>query len=270
MNFYDFKKLKDFVKKSYGIDPDEVKSDFQSIKVELDLDGVERRVHETADGLEYEDDKGNRHKGFLFIEKGLNRRVARDNNWGTIVPKFHIYNCATITQQKNRDNFDGHYVFSQKPEQMKDLDGLMKYLPLCKNCLKRSRDINSVIDTKEYYEDHIKKSDGKEGFTVLEQPKQFSVDAWGYTQDWAKESSNYRAKNNYICEDCGIQLNKSMSDSYYLDTHHISGNKTNNKESNLKCLCVKCHSQVDDVHRRNFSKGHNKQRILDFEELFGV
>lgn len=57
---------------------------------------------------------------------------------------------------------------------------------------------------------------------------------------------------------------KKAGNGYYLDPHHISGNKTNNNPSNLKCLCSLCHSNVDDNHRRNFSVGLGQKRVNDF------
>lgn len=83
----------------------------------------------------------------MFIEKGYNRATAVKHGYKTIVPKFHIYNCLTITQQKLKDNFNGHYVFSQKAEQLKDLDGEVKYLEICMNCVKKSRELNKRINS---------------------------------------------------------------------------------------------------------------------------
>lgn len=40
------------------------------------------------------------------------------------------------------------------------------------------------------------------------------------------------------------------------------------KMANLECLCIRCHANVDDVHRKNFSKGDNLFRLNDFNEKY--
>lgn len=49
-----------------------------------------------------------------------------------------------------------------------------------------------------------------------------------------------------------------------MQTHHKNGVKTDNREGNLECLCIKCHSEVDDTHRRNFSSAAQKVLIEDY------
>jgi hypothetical protein len=34
----------------------------------------------------------------------------------------------------------------------------------------------------------------------------------------------------------------------------------------LKCLCVKCHSEVDEYHKQQFSSIENKILLAEFEE----
>ena len=47
------------------------------------------------------------------------------------------------------------------------------------------------------------------------------------------------------------------------------GDKLDNRESNLECLCIKCHSEVDDTHRRNFSSLAKQGLIQEFLLKYG-
>lgn len=84
-----------------------------------------------------------------------------------------------------------------------------------------------------------------------------------YPDNWHSISQDYRRKMHYTCERCGITLSAGVV-SYYLDVHHLDGNKQNNDPSNLQCLCVDCHSQVNEAHQRVFSRGDEAQRLREF------
>lgn len=45
---------------------------------------------------------------------------------------------------------------------------------------------------------------------------------------------------------------------------------TKNRESNLECLCIKCHSEVDDTHRRNFNTLAQQGLIQEFLLKYGT
>lgn len=103
-----------------------------------------------------------------------------------------------------------------------------------------------------------------------------------YPENW-KELSNYirfeRAKGK--CENCGA-IHKSWVNRYtrelclsdeenairiILTTAHLDHNPQNNKFSNLKALCQKCHNNYDKQHRsetRKFRKNiDNLQQTLN-------
>jgi 5-methylcytosine-specific restriction endonuclease McrA len=61
----------------------------------------------------------------------------------------------------------------------------------------------------------------------------------GYAKDWEFISYQYRSKQGFICEGCGLDCSKHT---YLLHTHHIDQNKGHNLEGNLRALCVVCHS----------------------------
>lgn len=61
---------------------------------------------------------------------------------------------------------------------------------------------------------------------------------WGYTEDWADISLRFRAAAGYRCSDCNVKLSHFKR---LLHTHHISGDKADNRPDNLKALCADCH-----------------------------
>ena len=74
-------------------------------------------------------------------------------------------------------------------------------------------------------------------------------------------------KHDFICERCGIKIDDPF-DRQFIHTHHKNGEKTDNRESNLECLCIKCHSVVDEYHRKKFSKGGNRVLLQDFKDKY--
>ena len=127
---YDFSELRLFIENRLGIDTSRAKSNFIPIKkVFKTTRELDKSVEINPEGIFYTDEKGKRHKGFLFIAGGYKLDVAIARGWQTIVPKFHILNCSTIMQQKARANFNGHYVFSQKIEKVEDLIVILKKMP---------------------------------------------------------------------------------------------------------------------------------------------
>jgi hypothetical protein len=263
---YDFNELKNFVRAHLGIDPDRFISNFKPIKVELTKAELDQSVEIDFEGITFTDKNGNKHKGFLYIESGWSQRIIERT--GSRVPKFHVINCETIQEQKQRKNFNGHYVFSTEVITMEDVDGITKELTLCGNCNRLHSDTTRGMTTSEYREQFILNDQVEGEFFESELPKEVSTDFWGYTPDWYETSKNYRMKKKFTCEECGINLNQNLVNGYYLETHHIDGNPKNNDEDNFKCLCVLCHASVDQYHKENYSRGSAKQKLVDFIKLF--
>jgi hypothetical protein len=268
MNLYDFSELKIFVQRQYGVDPDRVSSRFNPIIERLTRAQLDKNVIIGDKGIFFVDKEGNKHKGFLYIERGYNRQTAIQRRWQTIVPKFHTCNCVTIQEQKAKKNFDGHYIFSTEVIKMIDLDDVEKELSICMNCVRSSDALRAGMTTSEYREEVILDEDANPNFRPSEMPKAIPTNFWGYTSDWDEASKNYRMKMKFTCEDCGLVLNQSFAFGYFLETHHLNGNKKDNSDSNLRCLCVLCHANVDEIHRQNYSKGFSGQKLRDFIRQF--
>ncbi len=268
---YQFEDLKRHIEKNLGIDTSKSKGRFKPIREIFKTSSeLNKRVDPGPEGFYYTDDKENKHKGFLFIEGGWNKQFAIRRGLNTIIPKFHISNCSTIEWQKKRENFNGHYVFSQKIEKVEDLDGIEKEITLCKNCLNMQSQIMQVLSVSEYVEKFINNDETEGNFLDDDLPntrRDYFQDN-GYTEDWDQKSHAYRINTRFTCQDCGIRLNENYIDGYYLETHHIDGNKQNDSTTNLKALCVLCHANVDHNHKRNYSLGRNKQKLETFIYIF--
>lgn len=264
---YDFKNLKEFVQAQLGINSDKVNSKFKLITEKLTKAQLDESVEINANGITFTDKKGNKHKGFLYIESGYSLSMIEKAK--TSVPKFHILNCETIKNQRLRSNFNGHYVFSNEIIKMEDrYDHVVKEPRLCGYCSMQNSDVTKGMKTSEYREKFIlvDKTDGN--FSDNELPINISTDFWGYTLDWDETSKNYRIKRKFTCENCGINLNQNLVNGYYLETHHIDGNPKNNEEGNLRCLCILCHANSNSFHQENYSKGSGRQKLVDFIKLF--
>ena len=132
-------------------------------------------------------------------------------------------------------------------------------LSLCNHCRKMLFDEQKNISNTE---DFFESLGGLDNSSAREK----EVDLFGYIKEWPKISEKYREKQNYTCENCNVVL--EGFNKWYLEVHHIDGNKMNNNITNLKCLCIKCHSQINERHKENYSARFNQKRLAAFEKLF--
>lgn len=264
MDLYNFTELKLLVERIFSIDVDSYNSKFEpppKIRIEISDYELDEKIEINDDGIFYIDDD-KKIKGFLYIPIYDPEEWAA-KGWNTM-PRFHIINCKIIRKQRNRSNFDGHYVFSNEPvTDLEDIDGIEKDLIICGYC-KRELGIPFSINSTEYCEDYLDQTE----FNEDDLPKEISVNDFGYTPDWDEKSKAYRISCEFTCENCGIKLNENYHDGYYLETHHINGNKTDNDERNLKCLCTLCHAYFDKNHLQNYSHSKNFIKLKEFVETF--
>ena len=47
-----------------------------------------------------------------------------------------------------------------------------------------------------------------------------------------------------------------------LEVHHIDGDRSNNKESNLICICKECHNQIHNPHKIKETNPTYKRAVL--------
>jgi hypothetical protein len=245
LELYQFQKLSAFLDQ-LGYPKISFNSGFQVVKgVDFEKAFKAGNIRFEEDGIYLDYDEKSM-KGYMFI------REPWITDYGKY-PKFHIVKCKTIQDFIFAGNFNIRYDFSNS--EMNDLidkttRALYKdeILELCSNC---KRQVNSEIDTTLDFFDLL-----SDEYKV----EDVQIDLFGYTQDWEKISRAYRGLKNYTCEDCGLEIEKAL-DRRFVHVHHISGDKTDNSIDNLKCLCIFCHSNQDELHRQNFSKDGKKKDL---------
>ncbi|MDE6769421.1 MAG: hypothetical protein K2J78_06835, partial [Muribaculaceae bacterium] len=204
-------------------------------------------------GIFYIDDEGVKRRGFMykssfyFVFNGVQYH-----------PKFHIYKCQAINNfgrgAYRFANAEPVKVYSKNTHREVMVDH-MELCSYCRSLLMRDNFL-SIQDSTDFVE--VLKEAGE-----VREPEQLELDIFGYVKDWERISMAYRTTRQFTCERCGIKVDDGF-DHQYMQTHHRNGNKTDNRESNLECLCVQCHSEVDDRHRHNFSRGGNKVMLEEF------
>lgn len=170
------------------------------------------------------------------------------------LPKYHICECET------RQSYSG-YVFTNKmPVKIISRDEEKNFynvkLDLCKNCRKEiNHNLWGRFSNLDWYDVVLKKA-SETTFTIKDAKRN------GYVKLWKQISEAYREKKQFICEECSINL---KNDKFFLEVHHIDKNRLNNKEDNLKSLCVLCHSKE---HPNNYNKGTNMLKINEFRKKY--
>jgi len=269
MEIYSFVDLKKFVENVFSIDVNKIKSKFEpppKIRIEISKYELDETIEISEEGIFYTDENENRIKGFLYIPI-YDPFLWKLKGWNTM-PRFHITNCNVIEEQRRKSNFNGHYVFSNEAEtNLEDVDGITKDILICGNCMSKVGILQKITSTI-YVEEYLKNDEHAGYYQKEDLPNEVDVNEFGYTPDWELTSRLYRIKHRFTCENCGIKLNENYSDGYYLETHHINGNKTDNEESNLKCLCTLCHAYIDTNHYKNFSNYKNRRKLEQFVDSF--
>jgi hypothetical protein len=204
----------------------------------------------------------------MYIKHPYISRYNKNPNKIDDLPRFHLFECSTIYEQRSNNNFDHRYFWSNSPlVSVFDFDTNEEFpqrkLKLCWNCKRilEERIGEYIEDTKDFHK-LLEFNDKQQENNEEEQQTDFE----GYTFDWRKISRIYRETVKYTCENCGFgdEYLQNNYDKRYIEVHHIDGNKTNNKSSNLKALCSLCHIYQDDFHENKLDNPRIKRKILNF------
>ena len=87
-----------------------------------------------------------------------------------------------------------------------------------------------------------------------------------YSDNWSKISSHYRVERNFECEECKVNMRSNRA---LLHVHHVNGVKSDNKPSNLRALCIDCHSKQPQ-HQHMVLSHRERQLINDLRKDQGL
>ena len=255
---FKFEKLEAYLKKKIkGFKKAEVQSGFQIIKIKRDFKKAyqEGKIAFREDGIYLKED-GKEYRGYMFLSEYSVSLGNTDNR--SNLPKRHLVKCKTITDFLEKGTFKYRYQWTNSKENdiTDRLTGKIykdKYLDLCGNC-KNCLGGKTEEVTEEIYKGLLEQE------VTSKKVNRFT----GRSTEWRKISREFRASKDYKCERCKVQA-KERGDYKWWDAHHKDRDRTNDDWSNLECLCIVCHANVDDYHKSMLKR---KKRYKAFKAAY--
>lgn len=211
----------------------------------------------TNDGIFVTTD-GVRRKVFLY------KRDYRLSQYGK--PRAHIRKCDVIDRFSNGDSIPLYRRANTDSVWVHDMDDNMidkqvTGLNICSHCVRIAQEAYPKMTVADFIE-LLQNSDEAIPESDVE------VDIFGYTKDWELISRGIREEMNYTCEECGLSISDPF-DQHFIHVHHLNGRKIDNRRSNLRCLCLRCHANVDEIHKERLL-GTKSKRLLfsEFEKKY--
>jgi hypothetical protein len=185
------------------------------------------------------------------------------------VPRFHVADCRTLQQQRQRNRF-GHYVVATRDDGFfqvnlirrgRNVTSELLQLAVCQNCLdklgfdgfslelskKNRRTIVSRFRIVRFFEKYPKSLlHWRPVNDVATAPVNH------YPADFEGISKRVRERRARRCERCGRDFSVDRD---YLHVHHKNGMKNENHDENLQVLCLGCHAdEPQHAHLKNLAE----------------
>ncbi|QUM81403.1 HNH endonuclease [Moritella sp. 5] len=203
--------------------------------------------------------------------------------------KYHISDCSTLQGMRRQGRYDRYVVTNNITGEFKvsgynyhnsaSVEGLAK-LSVCKNCLTKLnyRNYTNFTEKNKVFSEFSMESffsTYSSYFPHMPTTKSGERDN-AYTDDWTTVSAKYKYSKEYNCESCDVHLRNHK---HLLHTHHINGVKSENRLTNLKALCIDCHSKQAKHGHMNVSHGdrklitrlrheQNKDNAVSWDDIF--
>ena len=224
-NLYIFSGLISWLKrKGYSVDKT---PEWQVIRKDLTREELSRYVVFTEEAAIYTYKNNHTWKGYVY---------KKYFSFGKDKPRMHLYDCSTLINYGR-----GEYVFTNSDtiicyDTSNNNKECQVHNPkMCRHCIRVRESIG--WETYKDAKDFIKKVYKDKKLT-----EEYLINKWGYTKDWHHIRYDFVRKHNYKCDKCGIIFDSPL-DMQYLNVYHKNGDKSNNNEDNLICMCIKCYSK---------------------------
>ncbi len=197
--------------------------------------------------------------------------------------RFHVADCRTLERMRQANRFARYKVTNNLGGSFhihgtdsitgQTMEGEARLL-VCRDCLTYLNYKNYKAKSKNDRTDMVEQFGIGEFFASYSSlfrslPKNDDVlYGAGYSDDWRQVSLAYRRAKGFVCENCGVSL---FGHERLLHTHHINGNKRDNRDANLRALCMDCHRkepmhnhmQVRHKDMKLINQLRRKQVLLD-------
>ena len=187
--------------------------------------------------------------------------------------RFHISDCSTLQSMRLNGRFERYVVTNNTSGEFvvdTSYGETKARLKVCKNCLRKLNykgcNTTTQIDPIVQHFNMVEFFSTYSSFFPHMPSRQAETAKSGYTDDWSKVSSHYRVEKNFECEECKVDMRSHRA---LLHVHHTSGVKSDNRPSNLKALCIDCHSK-QPKHEHMALSHSERQTINDLRKAQGL